>query len=300
MSIWYKSSNALIDDSILKLVSKKAGVKHYVTVVTFHSLLERCSKNNASVFGNEDTIADEISIQTELQAEDVSAVVSLLRTYGKIKDNTLTNWDKYQFNSSSERVRKWREKKKVETNETLQNVPETQIRIDKIRLDKKEEVSFNKDTSLREILPKITRENFSYDSLTDQQKNFFKIKTPDVDIPDLIEDLKNWCLSKGKTYSDYYAALQNWAKKEQARLNITLKKGNYENRNAATRTSDNGYHQRNGSAPRQNNAEIIAAAKQRVLADINRTVQETAKPDSEPAKENLIEGRTGESGNSSN
>jgi hypothetical protein len=139
---WYKASNNLISDSELKLISHKAGVKHYVTVVTFHSLLERCSRNGSSIFTNSDTLADEISIESGIEANEIESCLSWLEKHKKIKGNMLVNWEIYQESTSTQRVREWRERK---ANETLHNVTNvsvtnvTQRRGEENRVEEKEE-----------------------------------------------------------------------------------------------------------------------------------------------------------------
>ncbi len=138
---WYKASNNLISDSELKLISHKAGVKHYVTVVTFHSLLERCSRNGSSIFPSGDTLAEEISIELGIDASEIDTCLSWLERHKKIKGNMLVNWEIYQESTSTQRVREWRERK---ANETLHNVSNvsvtdvTQRRGEENRVDKKE------------------------------------------------------------------------------------------------------------------------------------------------------------------
>lgn len=69
-----------------------------------------------------------------------------------------------------------------------------------------------------------------FSKFTDEQKEYFKKKAPDVDISDLIDTMKNWCAAKGKRYENYYRALQDWAKREQARINLNKKReSKYEN-----------------------------------------------------------------------
>jgi hypothetical protein len=74
---------------------------------------------------------------------------------------------------------------------------------------------------------KFTLGNLDYEVLDDKQKQYFLEKAPDVNILDLIEDMKLYCVSKGKRYDCYYAALQGWARKEQAKIKINEKKGSY-------------------------------------------------------------------------
>lgn len=160
---WYKASNSLIDDPKLRLISYQSNVPHYVTVTLLHSLLERCSKNNSSIFTTSKSFIDEVSYQTSLDKKNVERCLSGLESNGIISDNILNNWDKYQSPSSTERVRNWRDKKKNETNVTVTSVTETNVtqnrieenRIEENRLEKKEIEKTNKKENNQELFIKF-------------------------------------------------------------------------------------------------------------------------------------------------
>jgi len=206
---WYKASNRLIDDTKLRLVSKRAKVKHIETVVTLHSLLERCSQNKSNCFGNLKTIVEELEVQLDLPSENIIAIIEVMTQLEIITANTLTKWEDHQVSDSYDRVKRWREKQKETVNETPCNVTDTQRRVDKRRLD-----------SIEEKKPKrkikySTFESLVYRNFTEDEKNHFKKNNPNVDIEKLIITMGRWLAKKGKSYKDYYAALQDWADKEQ-------------------------------------------------------------------------------------
>lgn len=128
------------------------------------------------------------------------------------------SWKKRQYKSdvSTDRVKEFRKRKR--------NVSETPS--EQNRTDTEQS---NTHTPISEL---------AFDKFTDEQKKYFQDKAPDVDIPDLIDTMKNWCAAKGKRYENYHRALQDWAKKEQAKINLTKKRGknettgrNYQNTN---------------------------------------------------------------------
>lgn len=173
---WYKTSNNLIDDSKLKLVSYKSNVPHYVTIVTFHSLLERCSKNNSNCFGDLSTIVDEIALQCSLDALNVSRCINGLTLHGLIQDNLLTQWDSHQANTSTIRVKEWRKKR----NETLQSVAATDVTQIRGEENREEENRIESKGTRLEDFCKLSLEG-------EDLVNF--ISNPENTIPDVFGDI---------------------------------------------------------------------------------------------------------------
>lgn len=73
---------------------------------------------------------------------------------------------------------------------------------------------------------KVTLQNLSLDIFDSNELRELTSKYPAVDFTELIGTLKDYCLSKGKKYSDYKAALRNWAKREQQEKNNGISKQN--------------------------------------------------------------------------
>lgn len=131
----------------------------------------------------------------------------------------ITNWEKRQFNSdtSTERVRKYREnKKKIKGNvtETLLKRPcngVDKIRGDKIREDKKK----NETPLPNDFL------------ITEKQKNWFESKKFTIDMDAATEKWKDSMKAKGTRYVDWDAAWRNgmkiaqgWADERKAKISI--------------------------------------------------------------------------------
>lgn len=74
--------------------------------------------------------------------------------------------------------------------------------------------------------PKVVLANLSLSIFSETELQELCMKYPAVDFTELIETLKDWCLSKGKTYKDYKAAIRTWAKKEQGNKNGAIRQGN--------------------------------------------------------------------------
>lgn len=165
---WYKASNQIIDNSTLRLVSKFAGVKHCETVATFHSLLERCAKNNSEIFADFDFYKDEISLQLDIKKESVEAIFKALEKFNIVQEEVLLLWQGYQAPTSTARVQKHRKKKKEEEeksnvtkqNETLhetlrnaRNVSETDV----TKKRKEKNIKKNKQKKVSEVEEKTEK-----------------------------------------------------------------------------------------------------------------------------------------------
>lgn len=82
------------------------------------------------------------------------------------------------------------------------NETETQIRLDKTRLDKT-----SKDN--------IKHRYGKYDNVMLTDKELETLKNEFEDWQERIERVSEYCASKGKAYKNYLATIRNWARKEQ-------------------------------------------------------------------------------------
>lgn len=125
----------MINDTKLRLATRRGELKHYETVVTFHALLERCSiKETDELFLCND-LYEEIEIQTDISMESIKKVIIQLEKVGIIENGKIKNWSKYQANTSTERVRKHRAAKK-EIGGNVTPLHETQRRVEESREEK--------------------------------------------------------------------------------------------------------------------------------------------------------------------
>lgn len=86
--------------------------------------------------------------------------------------------------------------------------------------EKEEEKELEKDKEKEEEKESKKSDKRKYGdrvTLTDNQYFDFCDKYGTVYADGLIDTMNNYCLSKGKTYKNYYAALLNWAKKDNAK-----------------------------------------------------------------------------------
>lgn len=131
------------------------------------------------------------------------------------------NWAKRQFKSdtSSDRVKRHRERKKTVSCNVTETAPDTDTEQIK-KINKKKPELFDHDDSDLSAGGRVRKlEDLKLD---DPLRKWFREKTPDVKPEAVLESLILYCRSKGRKYADYRAALQTFARSEQQK--ITQKK----------------------------------------------------------------------------
>lgn len=103
---------------------------------------------------------------------------------------TITNWESYQ-NTTEKRTNK--------------------------SPAKHQQTTTNKKGKNKKKYSNIDTLDFS--KFSNSEKSYFTTHAPNVNIPDLIDTLKNYCHAHGKVYKNYYSALQNFAKNAQHNIN---------------------------------------------------------------------------------
>jgi transposase-like protein len=134
LSRWYRAYEGTVTDAKLAEAAPVADVSRAVSIAAWHCLLE--SAANVNNCGGYETSPRRVSI---ILCEPPAAVEALFAAYaeiGLIKDGVVLSWRKRQHesDSSTERTRKWREKKQQETaecdagdgDETSRDAPETE------------------------------------------------------------------------------------------------------------------------------------------------------------------------------
>jgi len=82
----------------------------------------------------------------------------------------------------------------------------------------KEELKKSKEDKRKREIKYDRFEKLIYQDFTEEEKSYFRKETPEVRVEDLIKAMGRWLESKGKSYKDYYSALQDWAHREQKSL----------------------------------------------------------------------------------
>jgi hypothetical protein len=134
MSRWYRAYEGTVTDAKLAEAAVVADVSRAVSIAAWHCLLESAAAINNC--GSYEVTPRRVSI---ILCEAPTAVEALFAAYseiGLIKDGVVLSWKKRQHesDSSTERTRKWREKKRQETaecgggdgDETSRDAPETE------------------------------------------------------------------------------------------------------------------------------------------------------------------------------
>jgi hypothetical protein len=134
MSRWYRAYEGTVTDAKLAEAAMVADVSRAVSIAAWHCLLESAAAVNNC--GSYEATPRRVSI---ILCEPTAAVEALFAAYaeiGLIEDGVILSWKKRQHesDSSTERTRKWREKKAQETakcdgrngDETSRDAPETE------------------------------------------------------------------------------------------------------------------------------------------------------------------------------
>jgi hypothetical protein len=134
MSRWYRAYEGTVTDAKLAEAAMIADVSRAVSIAAWHCLLESAATVNNC--GSYSTNPRRVSV---ILFEPPAAVEALFAAYaevGLIGDGVILSWKKRQHesDSSTERTRKWRDKKRQETpqcdggddDETSRDAPETE------------------------------------------------------------------------------------------------------------------------------------------------------------------------------
>jgi hypothetical protein len=131
---WYRAYEGTVTDAKLAEAAAVADVSRAVSIAAWHALLESAATVNNC--GSYEITPRRVSV---ILCEPTAAVEALFAAYceiGLIKDGVVLSWKRRQHesDSSTERTRKWREKKQRETAvcdagddyETSRDAPETE------------------------------------------------------------------------------------------------------------------------------------------------------------------------------
>jgi hypothetical protein len=134
VSRWYRAYEGTVTDAKLAEAAAVADVKRAVSIAAWHCLLESAAAVNNC--GSYEMTPRRVSIILCEPTAEVEALFAAYVEIGLIKDGVVLSWRKRQHesDSSTERTRKWREKKRQETgecdggdgDETSRDAPETE------------------------------------------------------------------------------------------------------------------------------------------------------------------------------
>jgi hypothetical protein len=162
---WYRAYEGTVTDAKLAEAAMIAEVSRAVSIAAWHCLLESAATvNNCGSF---ETNPRRVSVILFEPPAHVEALFAAYEEIGLIKDGVVLSWKKRQHesDSSTERTRKWRDKKRQETakcdacdeDETSRDAPETESE------SETEEESSNEDTPSGdgpELLPEHVFEHY--------------------------------------------------------------------------------------------------------------------------------------------
>jgi hypothetical protein len=108
---WYRAYHGMPQDPKLKVAAHRAKQPMANVLAVWVCLLDAASQNDPR--GNVAIDAEQIAVMQDLQVDDVARIIHAFYEKNLITpENRLSAWDKRQYASSAERVRKHREKMK--------------------------------------------------------------------------------------------------------------------------------------------------------------------------------------------
>lgn len=133
---WCRWHNGTVTDPKWRVIARRAGVPLHMVIALWPALLEEA--NQATERGTlESADPEDLAAALDMDPEQVAAIMEAMQ--GKVLDGkSLTGWDKRnpkreREDSSTERVRRYRERNATKHHETPSNA------VDKRRVEKKEE-----------------------------------------------------------------------------------------------------------------------------------------------------------------
>lgn len=108
---WYRVYHGMPNDPKLQVIAKRSGQPMAAVVAVWVSLLDAASQHDPR--GVVEIDPEEIAVIQDIELEAVQAIIKAFHTKGMLNEqNRLTGWDKRQYENSTERSRKHRDKKK--------------------------------------------------------------------------------------------------------------------------------------------------------------------------------------------
>jgi hypothetical protein len=108
---WYRVYHGMPHDPKLKVIAHRAKQPMAHVVAVWTCLLDAASQHKTR--GTVEVDAEQIAIMQDIETEAVQAIIAAMYTKGMLNEqNRLTAWDKRQYSSTAERVKKHRAKKK--------------------------------------------------------------------------------------------------------------------------------------------------------------------------------------------
>lgn len=134
MSRWYRAYEGTVTDAKLAEAAAVADVSRAVSIAAWHALLENCATINNC--GSYEMTPRRVAVILFEPPESIERLFAAYAEIGLINNGTVLSWRKRQHesDSSAERTRKWREKKRQETpecdggdgDETSRDAPEAE------------------------------------------------------------------------------------------------------------------------------------------------------------------------------
>ena len=163
---------------------------------------------------------DDVAFRLRLSKSKTEALLNTLRINGLIDENRMHDWDEMQHasDSSTERVRQYRERAKEPTRNVPSNVSVTvQSRVDKIReeTDKDSSAASSQKPKIAALIPTCSNGQFA---VTESKQTEYQTAYPGVDVALELRAIRQWCLdnpTRQKTLRGVPRFLNAWLSKAQ-------------------------------------------------------------------------------------
>lgn len=254
---WYRRWHDADNDVKFTTIAKKIGLHVCFVKCVWESLITYASSRDDDRGSIEGVDLEDIATSNSLELDQVQAIHDAFVARKMISRERFTNWEKRQPESdvkgdftSTERGRRFREKKRLEREETeekqIENGYETGSKREANGPDQIRSENITKQTNNARPR-KIILSDLKVDDLQDwllQMKMRGKEITVDIDIA--LEQMKAHFGSSGgldknrNTVHDWVEKAKSWILEEQKKLTNQSNKGNYDNRTKNNSPSGNG------------------------------------------------------------
>lgn len=214
---WLKLQDGFFGSKRIKKLRKIAGGDTYTIIYLKMQLMAMKSNGVLEYTGLEQTFAEELALDLDEEADNVTITVNYLLSCGLLEtsDNREYFLPYAVLNTGSEgasakRVREHRERKALQCNADVAEVK--QIGNGEIEKEKKIEKEINIDSEKK---PPTRHKYGEYNNVLLSDEDMEKLQAEFPDWQERIERLSSYIASTGKTYKNHLATIRNWARKDK-------------------------------------------------------------------------------------
>ena len=219
---WLRLHDDFFDSKRIKKLRKMAGGDTYTIIYLKMQLLAMKTEGILKWTGLEDSIADELALDLNEEADDVKVTLTYLIHCGLAETSDNINFffpyaisNTGSENASAQRVREYRERQKA-----LQcNTDVTQVKqICNAEIEKEKDIDIEIEKDIEkdiEVSHKHIRHKYGeYNNVLLSDEDMDKLKSEFPDWKSRIDRLSSYMASTGKSYKNHLATIRNWARND--------------------------------------------------------------------------------------